>query len=155
MEIIVEHEGEDKGGERIFKPQTLREMEIYMKGQEEIRCEYSDKYASHKSVSQNLLNTSIVQSHIGSLVYILVEIQDLGDLEYTAIALISASLIIQTIIFFALVWLFYRRQDYNTNLLSAPGVNIGVTTLSGVSLMINMAITAIMLNIRPDIRNDT
>ena len=85
---------------QVVTPRTPREREIFTRGQEELQIEGFNKYASHKSVSQNLLNTSIIQSHIGSLVYIFAEIKNLGGFEYTAIALISLSLIIQLLYFF-------------------------------------------------------
>ena len=115
----------------------------------ELQSEEFNKYASHKTVSQNLLNTSIIQSHIGMLVFILAEADELKGFEYTAISLITVSVIMQIVIFFALTWLNYRRQDYTSRILSAVGMNVFVTCMSGVTLIVNIAITAVTLEIRP------
>jgi hypothetical protein len=132
-------------------PETPREREIYQRGQDELQKEDFNKYASHKSVSQNLLNTSVIQSHIGTLIFILSDGDDSKGFETAAIILISCSLCIQLFIFFSLTWLLYHRQDYNSSNLSSVGVNIGVTCLSGVALIINISITAVALEIRRSI----
>jgi hypothetical protein len=128
--------------------ETHREREIYQKGKIELDQENFNKYASHKSVSQNLLNTSVMQSHIGTLIFILSESDDNKGFEIAAIILISFSLFIQLIIFFSLTWLLYHRQDENSSIISPAGVNIAVTCLSGIALIINISITAISLEIR-------
>ena len=63
---------------------------------DELQKEGFNKYASHKSVSQNLLNTSVIQSHIGTLVYILSNETDNKGFETAGISLISLSLVIFT-----------------------------------------------------------
>ena len=135
--------------ERDAVPQTPREREIFARGQAELQLEGFNKYASHKSVSQNLLNTSIIQSHIGTLVYILSNDSDNEGFEIAAITLICASLILQILIFFMLTWLVYRRQDYTSTFTTAVGVNVLVTCASGIALVVNIAITAVALEIRP------
>ena len=129
-------------------PQTPREREIFIRGQTELQREGFDKYASHKSVSQNLLNTSIIQSHIVTLVYILSNDNENKDFEIAAIILITISLLLQIIIFFMLTWLVYRRHDHSSTYISSIGVNIIVTCMSGISLIINIAISAVVLEIQ-------
>ena len=140
MNIDIDEEIGEVYGEKTT-PQTPREREIYARGQVELKHEEFNKYASHKSVSQNLLNTSIIQSHIGTLVYIFSNDTETNGFE------IAASLILQVFIFFALTWLVYRRQDYSSTFTSAVGVNVLVTCASGIALMINIGITAVALEI--------
>ena len=146
MNIDIDEEIGEVYGEKTT-PQTPREREIYARGQVELKHEEFNKYASHKSVSQNLLNTSIIQSHIGTLVYIFSNDTETNGFEIAAITLIGASLILQVFIFFALTWLVYRRQDYSSTFTSAVGVNVLVTCASGIALMINIGITAVALEI--------
>ena len=128
---------------------TLQEKQIFSRYKDELQMEIFNKYALHKSVSQNLLNTSVIQSHIGTLVYILSNDIDNKGFEIAEISLISLSLTLQIFIFFALVWLTYRRQDYTSSFLSSEQINILVTYMSGITLIINIAITAISLEIIP------
>ncbi len=110
-----------------------------------------NRYASQKSVSQNLLNTSVIQSHIGLLVYIYSDTHLLSRLEYAAIVLVLMSLSVQTVMFFMLTWLFYVNPNYQYRFLSAEIINGLVTVLSGISLIINIAITSVSLEIKPSL----
>lgn len=105
----------------------------------------SNIYSSHKSVSQNLLNTSIISLHIGILVNILND--DASDgfsgLDESLVILTSLSIFVQIIIFFAVTWLFYVKPDTKRGCITAKMINGYVTAASGISLIINIAISAI------------
>lgn len=109
--------------------------------------EDSDKYSSHKSVSQNLLNTSIIQSHVGLLIYVTSLPYDINN-RATTITLTIMSLILQIIMFFMLTWLFYIKQEFKKSCITAAGINALVTGLSGLSLIVNSAITAVTIQLR-------
>jgi len=108
-----------------------------------------NRYASQKSVSQNLLNTSIIQSHIGLLVFVYSDGDDLSGFEATTVVLVVLSIILQSIMFFMLTWLFYIRPGYQWKCFTAEVANGLVTALSGVALMLNIAITAVSLELKP------
>lgn len=108
-----------------------------------------NRYASQKSVSQNLLNTSIIQSHIGLLVFVYSEGDDLTGFEPTMVVLIILSIILQSVMFFMLTWLFYVRPGYKWKCFTAEVLNGLVTALSGVALMLNIAITTVSLELKP------
>lgn len=107
----------------------------------------SDRYSSQKSVSQNLLNTSIIQSNLGVIIFIFSENVWTG-FEYTAIILSFSSLALQILMFFIITWLIYIRQEYSNRLVSAERVNLCVTIFSGITLVINLAITTLITKIR-------
>lgn len=109
----------------------------------------TNTYASHKSVSQNLMNTSIIQGNIGLLVFVYANDKDDNGFGKALITLISISLAFQFIIFILLTILFHVRQNYQMHRnITAVGMNSLVTSLSGVALVINIAITAVSLELK-------
>ena len=114
-----------------------------------------NRYASQKSVSQNLLNTSIIQSHIGLLVFVYSDGGDLSGFEATTVVLVVLSIILQSTTPFMLTWLFYIRPGYQWKCFTAEVVNGLVTALSGVALMLNIAITAVSLELKPASEEDS
>ena len=133
--------------------ENLQNRELHERGVAVLQIEH-EKSSSHKETSQHLLNMSIIQSHIGTLVYIFAE-DNLDTFEIAAIVLIGISFLFQFIIFFSITWLSYTRQDAPSQVTPAPpkigivGLNIMITLLSGISLVINIAITAVVLKIQP------
>ena len=107
-----------------------------------------DKYASQKSVSQNLLNTSAIQTQIGNLVFLFSNGKNFSDFEITTLTFIFVSIFLQTVMFFILVWLFYVKPTYKFKILNAEIMNATVTALSGISLIVNITITVLILEIR-------
>ena len=107
-----------------------------------------DKYASQKSVSQNLLNTSAIQTQIGNLVFLFSNGKNFSEFEIATISIIFVSIFLQINIFFLVVWLFHVKPTYKFKLLSAEIMNAIVTALSGISLILNMTITVLILEIR-------
>ncbi len=108
-------------------------------------------YASHKSVSQNLLNTSVIQGNIGLLVFVYANDRNEEGFGKALIALIIISFSLQFIIFILLTILFHVRQNYRLHRnITAIGMNSLVTALSGVALVINIAITTVSLELKND-----
>lgn len=66
----------------------------------EIERDKFNNYASKKSVSQGLFNTSIIQAHIGLLVTIFSTGANLNGFAISTIVLISASIALQIVIMF-------------------------------------------------------
>lgn len=115
----------------------------------ELEKEKTNTYASQKSVSQNLLNTSIIQSHIGLLIYVFSTSQENTGFGQALIALIVCSLILQLTIFLLLTFLLFVRQDFKKwSFLKATYVNAVVTAFSGIALIINIAITTLSVEVR-------
>ncbi len=111
----------------------------------------TNTYASHKSVSQNLLNTSVIQGNIGLLVFVYANDRDDERFGKALIALISISLILQFIIFILLTILFHVKQNFQVHRnVTAIGMNSAVTALSGITLVVNIAITAVSLELKND-----
>lgn len=101
-------------------------------------------YASNKSVSQGLLNTSMIQAHIGILVSLFALRRyntPLNGFEITTITLICCSLVLQFVIFCILVLLMKTTRDTATRSCTATMLNNAVTSLSGLGLILNIAIT--------------
>ena len=106
-------------------------------------------YASHKSVSQSLLNTSVIQGNIGLMVFVYANDRDDEGFGKALITLIIVSLTLQFIIFILLTILFHVRQNYQMHRnITAIGMNSVVTALSGVVLVVNIAITAVSLELK-------
>jgi hypothetical protein len=111
----------------------------------------ANTYASHKSVSQSLLNTSVIQGNIGLLVYVYANDKDGDGFGNALVILISVSLALQFIIFILLTILFHVRQTHQvSHNITATGLNSTVTALSGVVLVVNMAITAVSLEVKKE-----
>ena len=109
----------------------------------------ANTYASHKSVSQSLLNTSVIQSQIGLIVSIYSNDQNEEGFGQAAIILIGISFVIQFIIFILLTILFHVKQNFKIHRnITAIGMNSLVTALSGIALVINISITAVTLELR-------
>jgi len=102
---------------------------------------------SHKEISQHLLNLSVIQTQIGLLVGVYYSgCENLG-LCKTMIALVIISLVLQSLIFILVTWLFYVGPNYNKSVISAGMVNGIITFLSGLSLVVNCSITTVGLKI--------
>ena len=108
-------------------------------------------YSSHKSVSQNLMNTSIIQGNIGLLIFVYANDKEDYGFGKALIALISISLALQFIIFILLTILFHVKQHYQFHRkITAVGMNSLVTALSGIVLMVNIAITTVSLELQKE-----
>ena len=106
-------------------------------------------YSSHKSVSQSLLNTTSIQGNIGLIVFVYASDRDDEGFGKALIALIGVSLALQFIIFILLTILFHVRQNYQVHRnITAVGMNSAVTALSGVVLVVNIAITTVSLELK-------
>ncbi len=109
----------------------------------------TNTYASHKSVSQNLLNISVIQGHIGLLVFVYANDRSDELFGQALIILIAISLSFQFIIFILLTILFHVKQSYQIHRnITAVGMNTVVTALSGVVLVINIAVTAVSIELK-------
>lgn len=105
-----------------------------------------NSYASTKSVSQELLNTTTIQFLIGTLVSLFVsQRQPYSGIAIAAMVVVSLCLTLQVIVFI-LIALIYKE----TNLESAKAKNSLVTTLSTVVLITNIAVTVITSRIPGD-----
>ena len=110
-----------------------------------------DKYSSNKSVSQNLFNTSIIQGNIGLLVFVYASDRDDDGFGKALIALISISLSLQFVIFIILTILLHVKQNYQMHRkITAVGMNSLVTALSGITLVVNIAITVVSLELKKE-----
>ena len=115
----------------------------------------ANTYASNKSVSQNLLNISTIQGNIGLLVAVYANDRDDEGFGKATIVLISISLAFQFVIFVLLTILLHVKQNYQMHRkITAVGMNSLVTALSGLTLVINIAITAVSLELKKE-ENDT
>ena len=120
----------------------------------------NERYASHKTVAQNLLNIAIIQSHVKLLVDVYGD--DEQKHETPLIIFICLSISLQIFMFFLLSVLYFLRQDSFVNLfsennseentiansirkikLTSTFLNSVVTFLSGISLIINVTISAL------------
>ncbi len=111
----------------------------------------TNTYSSNKSVSQNLLNTSVIQGNIGLLVFLYANGKDGEGFGTALITLISISLALQFIIFILLTILFHVRQNYQMHRnITAVGMNSTITALSGVVLVVNIAITTVSLELKKE-----
>jgi hypothetical protein len=111
----------------------------------------ANTYASHKSVSQNLMNTSIIQGNIGMLIFVYANDKEDAGFGKALITLISISLALQFVIFILLTILFHVKQHYQIHRrITAVGMNSLVTALSGFVLIVNIAITAVSLELQKD-----
>lgn len=103
-------------------------------------------YATTKSVSQELLNTSNIQYQIGLIVG-LFSIRDnsvgLKGFEITLIVLVAVSLTLQLIMSLMLALLAKTTTDKCTKKCSAKSINSIVTILSGLGLILNITITVV------------
>lgn len=102
----------------------------------------ANHYASQKSVSQNLLNMSVISFHIRILVDT-ARNDNLDNFDYATITLACLSVVLQLIMFFLLVWLFYSRKQIKYRFLTTTGINGVVTCMSGVALILNVAIVTV------------
>ena len=108
-------------------------------------------YATHKSVSQNLLNTAIITQYIGIIIN-LFSLYDpkfgFSGFEITLIILLALSLVLQIIIFTLLVLLAKTTRQTSGKCCNTSSINTLVTTLSGISVIVNIAITAIWIQVQ-------
>lgn len=110
----------------------------------------AETYASHKTASQNLLNTSIIQNYVGLLVFVYSNNKDEYNFGKALIVLIYIAFTVQFIIFVLLNILLYIKQTHKFESVSldAKKLNVFVTVLSGISLVLNIAITTVALEVK-------
>lgn len=104
-------------------------------------------YATSKSVSQSFLNTTTITSQI-TLLVLLFAAKDgpFKGFQIALIVLISASLLLQFIIYVLLVILAQAKDEQITKSCTATFLNGIVTSLTGLLMIISAAITAVTLN---------
>ena len=108
-------------------------------------------YASHKTVSQGLLNTSVIQSNIGLLVSLYANDKENAQFGTVLIVLIIISFVLQFVIFILLTVLLHVKQNHKIHRnITAVGMNSLVTALSASILVVNMAITVVASEIKKD-----
>lgn len=88
-------------------------------------------YSSTKGVSQNLLNISIIQGYIQSLVLVFANDDYQTGFGIALIVFVGLSFIMQAIMFFLVTFLMHVKRDYKRySNLTAVGLNSLVTFLS-------------------------
>mgnify|MGYP000426179704 FL=1 len=111
-------------------------------------------YATNKSISQTMLNTTVIQYNIGLFLFTFYGSGNhLNNYEIALVVLLSASMFIEVIIFIFLAFLIMVRQDSKTSLCSrtmfkAKHANFLVTLLSGFAWMTNIAITYVYSQVK-------
>jgi predicted RND superfamily exporter protein len=107
-------------------------------------------YATSKSVSQNLLNTTSITGQITLLVMVYSKVTDvLTGFQTALIVLIITSLFLQFVIFVLLVVLAQSTDEKICGYFSATNLNSLVTSLTGLLLILGAAISAV--NLKSDI----
>jgi hypothetical protein len=105
-----------------------------------------NSYATTKSVSQNFLNITAIQSMITILVRIYSSGGILNDLIRSLVILVSLNIFLQFIVFSSLVILAKSRSVEVMPGVTATGLNDFITITTGLILIINSAITIISIN---------
>ncbi len=113
----------------------------------ELERDKFNNYASKKSVSQGLFNTSVIQSQIGLVVSIFSNGLKLNGFAIATIALISASFALQVIIMFMIGILMRANRVKESRGCGTNAVNDWITFLSGIALILNIAITATSVSV--------
>ena len=123
-------------------PLRSREMEIAARESE------FDHYATSKSVSQTMLNTTSIQTQIVILVSIFSGgVASLSGSQISLVVLISISLSLQFIIFVLLVVLAKSRSVTDSlGSFSIESINATVTSLSGLLLIVTSAISVLAIS---------
>lgn len=107
----------------------------------------ANAYSSTKSVGQANLDLALIASYIHIIVTLFsrnnVFYNDNSGFEIATLTLVCAAVLLQIIIFILVVLLYQTDGDQVTKNCSTVGVNHMVTILTGVSLIINIAITAV------------
>lgn len=104
----------------------------------------SNTYATKKSVQAGLLNTSVIQSQIGILVnifYLKPHDMALGGFAISTIVLIGVSICLQLLLYCLITLLMKSTTEQVTKHFTATTINDIVTFLTGLSLILNIAIT--------------
>ncbi len=114
-----------KRNKSLQKEKAVHELEI-----ERINNEHNN-YTTSKSVSQNLINTSLIISLINTVV-VVIKAGDLNGYKITLMVCIAASISIQIIMFALLVILAKATQEKIGRTCSATKINVWVTILSGI-----------------------
>lgn len=114
---------------------------------EKKKLKFND-YATQKSVAQNVLNTTIIQNNIQTLVSAVAG-KTINGFETAAITLTVISLCIQIIIFILVIFLMAVRTDFKIEVseykvVKAKHLNMSITFFSGISLAINIAISIVV-----------
>lgn len=154
MEDVVININDDESnglGNRDLIPKT--EVEFLLDKKE------SDfnSYATSKSVSQEFLNTGTIQAEISLIVGLFASRDNslpLRGFEIALITMVSLSLVIQFIMFILLFVLAAAKKEQISKRCTATMINSLVTSLSGLSLIINIVVSvvsveAMKLNIAP------
>jgi len=111
-------------------------------------------YASHKSVSQELLNTSIIQGQIGLIIGLFVlkasattaEGKILNAFEIALLVLIAVSLLIRFTMFVLIIIMLRTSRTQvskKVTTCTVTEINNTVMSLSGLTLILDIAITTI------------
>jgi hypothetical protein len=129
--------------------------ELRLAGQDQLLLERErDKhntYSSNKSVSQEFLNTAIITQYIGIVVSLFSShdySKPFNGFEIATLVLISLSLILQFTVFVMIVILLKASRDQATKTCTATALNSMVTSLSALSLIVNIAVTAVWIEAR-------
>lgn len=102
----------------------------------------NNAYCTNKSFSQNILNTSIMQSQIFTLVNLFAIFSGKSS-EIALATLLSVSLVLQFVIFVLLVLLAKAKEEQLTETLTATDLNAFITSLTFLLLIVTTAITAV------------
>jgi len=102
----------------------------------------NNAYCTSKSYSQNILNTSIMQSQIFTLVNLFAVYSGKSS-EIALSVLLSLSLALQFIIFVLLVLLAKAKEEQLTETMTATDLNALITSLTFLLLIVTTAITAV------------
>ena len=113
-----------------------------------------NSYTTSKSVSQEMLNTSSIQYQIGLLISMFATRDNtigLSGFETTLLVFVAISLTSQFIMFVLLVLLAKTTTTMHvTRKCSVTSINNWVTTLSGLSLIINIIITMLAIEMQKE-----
>ena len=106
-----------------------------------------NSYATSKSVSQEFLNVTSIGSQITLLVMLFATTGgDLTGFQISLVVLIASSLSLQFVIFVLLVVLVQAKKEEIGRSCTATSINGVVTSLTGLLMIISVAITAVSLN---------
>ena len=139
--VVLETVGDEEEGTREVFTRAEVENEMKLKEQE------FNQYATSKSVSQTLLDTSSIQAQIVILVSTLSSgPSPLSTSQIGLVTLISISLALQFVIFLLLAILATSRLGKVGKCCTTPSINSLVTTLTGFLMIITSGISVLAIN---------
>lgn len=125
-EVVVQVDQPKRKRNRLLrKEKAEHDLEI-----ERINNEHNN-YTTSKSVSQNLINTSLIISLINTVV-VVIKSGNLNGYKITLIVCIALSVSIQILMFILLVVLAKATQEKIGRSCTATQINVWVTILSGI-----------------------